>query len=716
MAISERVKKALSVTSALGIPDNEVKPVLKQLYEVFERNWEHIEANNYQALLDRYFEYKENQHNVSERPSKRPNLGEREDQVSSTMDNSSQLRVLEKKELSMSTCGKGAVESSEPRLRDRTIKSRSLLPCSQISDNVKNPGPSSVPSGDINPTSGKASSSVHMKQPEVEPGSSRGLRKNVASYCNMELIRPKSGQSIIDMAHFAEPVSVNHPEVSSTWNSSAKPVASSCVHIDNKDDVSRCSDSTKMGSNIVVASSLMGEVELYLNCASAFQKPNFQAPKFDKVVRDVEDKLLRSSKLLDPQFSVKKLLIDLCNSFLELGTAFSHRPVTKISSREVIANHGISLDARGPNRKALGKSKKDFSKKGADSSRFSNSLNPVNVQQPPIIHDEKRPFQNMRDITKGSEKVKISLVDEIGGEDLPKFTYMPQNLIYQNAYVHISLARIADEDCCSSCSGDCLSVSIPCTCARETGGEFAYTPQGLLKEEFLKACVSMKLQPNEGHFVYCQDCPLERSKNKCNGHLVRKFIKECWIKCGCNMQCGNRVVQRGVTCKLQVFLTNDGKGWGLRTLQNLPKGAFICEYVGEILTNTELYQRNMQNTGNERHTYPVTLDADWGSERTLRDEDALCLDATFCGNVARFINHRCFDANLIDIPVEVETPDRHYYHLAFFTSRDVSALEELSWDYGIDFSDHNHPVKAFQCCCGSKSCRDLKQKRICYGN
>lgn len=90
----------------------------------------------------------------------------------------------------------------------------------------------------------------------------------------------------------------------------------------------------------------------------------------------------------------------------------------------------------------------------------------------------------------------------------------------------------------------------------------------------------------------------------------------------------------------QVFLTREGKGWGLRTLENLPKGAFVCEYVGEILTNMELYERNKQSDGNKRHTYPVCLDADWGSERVLKDEDALCLDATFYGNVARFINHR----------------------------------------------------------------------------
>ena len=90
----------------------------------------------------------------------------------------------------------------------------------------------------------------------------------------------------------------------------------------------------------------------------------------------------------------------------------------------------------------------------------------------------------------------------------------------------------------------------------------------------------------------------------------------------------------------QVFWTNDGKGWGLRTLEDLPKGTFVCEYVGEVVTNTELDERNKQSRVNERHTYPVQLDADWGSESILDDDYALCLDATSYGNVARFINHR----------------------------------------------------------------------------
>ncbi|AES61229.2 histone-lysine N-methyltransferase SUVR2-like protein [Medicago truncatula] len=334
-----------------------------------------------------------------------------------------------------------------------------------------------------------------------------------------------------------------------------------------------------------------------------------------------------------------------------------------------------------------------------------------------LSEDKKKSFRYVEDITKGSENIKISLLDETNSEDFPKFNYIPCNTLYQSANVNISLARIADEDCCSDCLGDCLSLSVPCACSQETGGEFAYTSQGLLSEKFLTDCMSMVKEPQHHHYVFCKECPIERTKNEtkpesCKGHLVRKFIKECWRKCGCDMQCGNRVVQRGLSRKLQVFLTQEGKGWGVRTLEDLPKGSFVCEYAGEILTNSELYDRIVYSTGNDRHTYPVTLDADWGSEVGLQDEEALCLDATNNGNVARFINHRCSDANLIDIPVEVETPDRHYYHLALFTNKDVSAYEELTWDYGIDFDDHTHPIEAFQCCCGSAFCRDRKQKGL----
>ncbi|XP_048333487.2 probable inactive histone-lysine N-methyltransferase SUVR2 isoform X5 [Ziziphus jujuba] len=233
---------------------------------------------------------------------------------------------------------------------------------------------------------------------------------------------------------------------------------------------------------------------------------------------------------------------------------------------------------------------------------------------------------------------------------------------------------------------------------------------GLLKEKFLEECISVN-QELKGHDCYGNKCKAESSRNikrsvASKGHPRRKFIKECWSKCECSKNCGNRVVQRGMTVNLQVYWTPEGKGWGLRTLEHLPRGAFVCEYVGEIVTDVELQQRYMQSVGIEKPVYHVLLDAGYGSEGVRKDEESLCLDATYYGNVARFINHRCSDASLIEIPVEVETPDRSYYHVALFTTRKVNAREELTWDYGIDFEHHNRSMRAFRCFCGSSYCRN----------
>jgi len=172
---------------------------------------------------------------------------------------------------------------------------------------------------------------------------------------------------------------------------------------------------------------------------------------------------------------------------------------------------------------------------------------------------QRRTTHDVTDISKGEERIRITVVNEFGSETCPpSFFYIPRNLVFQNAYVNISIARIGDEDCCADCSGNCLSASLPCACARATGGDYVYTPEGLLKTAFIDEWTSVNLFPEKHHRFYCKACPLERSKNEaspdpCKGHLVRKFVKECWSKCGCGMQCGNRVIQRGITCRLQVY-------------------------------------------------------------------------------------------------------------------------------------------------------------------
>ena len=60
-------------------------------------------------------------------------------------------------------------------------------------------------------------------------------------------------------------------------------------------------------------------------------------------------------------------------------------------------------------------------------------------------------------------------------------------------------------------------------------------------------------------------------------------LYECNSKCSCRKTCLNRVAQRPLQLRLQAFRT-DKRGWGIRCLDDIPKGGFICVYAGELLT------------------------------------------------------------------------------------------------------------------------------------
>lgn len=178
-----------------------------------------------------------------------------------------------------------------------------------------------------------------------------------------------------------------------------------------------------------------------------------------------------------------------------------------------------------------------------------------------------------------------------------------------------------------------------------------------------------------------------------NGRLIPQFfitepplLFECNKLCLCQKSCRNRVVQFGIKCRLQIFRT-PGKGWGVRTLKNIPKGSFICEYVGEVITDLDADHR-------DDDSYLFDLDS--------RDSDTYCLDARYYGNVSRFINHLC-DANLVPVKIFVDHHDLKFPRIAFFSSRDIKAFEELGFDYGDKF--WRIKSKWFHCECGSPLCR-----------
>lgn len=87
-------------------------------------------------------------------------------------------------------------------------------------------------------------------------------------------------------------------------------------------------------------------------------------------------------------------------------------------------------------------------------------------------------------------------------------------------------------------------------------------------------------------------CPAlfgEPNAYKENGTLrggCSNVIYECNSGCRCGVTCHNRRVQLGSAHPLCVFRTEE-KGWGVKTLERIPKGSFVIEYTGEVINNKE---------------------------------------------------------------------------------------------------------------------------------
>jgi len=83
-----------------------------------------------------------------------------------------------------------------------------------------------------------------------------------------------------------------------------------------------------------------------------------------------------------------------------------------------------------------------------------------------------------------------------------------------------------------------------------------------------------------------------RSHNKFFLKNTADVIFECNLLCKCDAQkCPNRILQRGITCRLEVFWTGRERGWGVRAAEDIPRGAMVCEYVGEYINEDEADKR-----------------------------------------------------------------------------------------------------------------------------
>ncbi|XP_064892079.1 histone-lysine N-methyltransferase EHMT1 isoform X6 [Columba livia] len=253
-----------------------------------------------------------------------------------------------------------------------------------------------------------------------------------------------------------------------------------------------------------------------------------------------------------------------------------------------------------------------------------------------------------RDIARGYERIPIPCINSVDSEPCPSnYKYVSQNCVTSPMDIDRNITHLQYCVCIDDCSSsNCMCGQLSMRCW--------YDKDGRLLPEFNMA-----------------EPPL---------------IFECNHACSCWRTCRNRVVQNGLRTRLQLYRTQK-MGWGVRTMQDIPLGTFVCEYVGELISDSEADVR-------EEDSYLFDLDN--------KDGEVYCIDARFYGNISRFINHLC-EPNLIPVRVFMSHQDLRFPRIAFFSTRHIEAGEEIGFDYGDRFWDIKG--KYFSCQCGSPKCK-----------
>uniref|UniRef100_A0A914XPQ7 Histone-lysine N-methyltransferase SETMAR n=1 Tax=Plectus sambesii TaxID=2011161 RepID=A0A914XPQ7_9BILA len=200
----------------------------------------------------------------------------------------------------------------------------------------------------------------------------------------------------------------------------------------------------------------------------------------------------------------------------------------------------------------------------------------------------------------------------------------------------------------------------------------------------------------------CSCLPYGDNYDSSDGRLLHNLdssppMLECSVNCGCALNdgpCANRRVQLGIVSRLEVFDTGE-KGFGLRAVEAIPKGHFICEYAGEVISAEEVDKRAAARPS-QTHNYVMTVKEHIGDEvRTI------FIDPSARGNLARFINHSCQpNVKLAIVRFGAQVP-----HVGMFACKEIQAGEELGYFYGDASANTGDNAERKSCLCSSDRCR-----------
>lgn len=210
----------------------------------------------------------------------------------------------------------------------------------------------------------------------------------------------------------------------------------------------------------------------------------------------------------------------------------------------------------------------------------------------------------------------------------------------------------------------------------------------------LRTNVYGDVRPNPSNDHQACSC---KPESACSDDCLNRLVyTECSPEnCPCGEKCQNQNIQKHIyAAGVERFMT-ENKGWGIRTKQEIVKGKFILEYLGEVVTEHEFKDRMATIYMKDTHHYCLHLDS------------GLVLDGQRMGSDCRFVNHSCSpNCDMQKWSVN------GLFRMALFARRDIKPDEELTYDY--NFSLFN-PAEGQPCRCDTPQCRGViggKSQRV----
>ncbi|KAL6644121.1 hypothetical protein ACP70R_018887 [Stipagrostis hirtigluma subsp. patula] len=270
---------------------------------------------------------------------------------------------------------------------------------------------------------------------------------------------------------------------------------------------------------------------------------------------------------------------------------------------------------------------------------------------------------NFHDLSNGLERLPIGFYNDVDDSVYPlRFAYLRQP-VYPAAVFQWKFGGC-------SCTGGCSAAAGPrCRCVWWNGGELPYDKSGVLLHG-------------------------------------KPLVYECGPHCGCPPTCANRVSQKGITSRLQVFRSRETGSWGVRSLDFIRAGTFVCELTGRAIAVPETRQRRhlekMAATGLDEISDPVLMFpgmlppswAKWGNNISgviprykppvvmgVPDVRCFVMDMTVGRNVGCYLSDSP-NPNVFAQFVLFDHYNLAWPHVMIFALEDIPPLKELGLDYG----------------------------------